>query len=104
MKNRILDMVKQHGSAKIDVNSLNDIFPSPKRPTIEEMETAIISIVFSPLVEDRGKIAHVFQPSQKEQIEKFIKDNGLTCYDNHADRTIIFGLNKTKLNWKQNAF
>jgi hypothetical protein len=92
MRDRILYDVMRFGKVEIDIESLNSIFPEPKKPTIDDMETAITSIIASPSIENRGEIAHVFQSSQREQIEKFTNDNGLKYYENYANRTMIFGL------------
>jgi len=83
--------LKQSGQITITSEFLDKAFPEPRRPTVEEMETTILSAVASPLVEDRSKIAHVFQSSRKEQIEDFCKRNNcIFSYDYSTTNTIIF--------------
>lgn len=90
MREHIERQLNQSGRAIIGAEFLAEAFPEPKRPTVEEMETAILSVVASPLVEDRSKIAHVFQASRKEQIDEFCKRNNCQfTYDYRTARYIM---------------
>jgi hypothetical protein len=90
MKKYILDAIKRHRVIRITPDFMGKAFPEPKRPTVEDMKTAILSLVASPLVEDRGKIAHVFQQSSKDQLSEFLEDNNLEYWEDYERNEFIF--------------
>lgn len=93
MREHIIRQLQYHRRVTITPEFLAEAFPEPKRPTVTDMETAILSIVASPLVDDRSKIAHVFQASQEQQIKEFCNRNNCKIINDYYTGNFIIERN-----------
>jgi hypothetical protein len=89
MREFILQQLKYNKRVIITPDFFNETFPQPKKPTVEEMGLAILASICSPAVEDRSKIAHVFQLRQDEQVKEFCERHNVKFIRDYSTNNLI---------------